>query len=343
MHSLSDDYTKALQSYAHMSGSLGLRKDYVQGGGGNTSVKLDDKLMAIKASGYTLAEITPEKGYVTVDYPQIMKYYRTVDVTQDRNFEKESLAASLQSVNLLPGMENKRPSVEVGFHALLKKYVVHTHAVYANILCCSEEGREISSILFADSGFIYIPYIDPGFRLTLAIQNALTEYSAKHGVLPSVIFLENHGVITHADEADEAIALHEMVNSRIVKHFGLNEFPEPVIRPVEQGFVSATAYITAYMQSSGKDEAYFNALKLYPDQLIYLGGKMGGVIQISSEGILYAAGQKEAQAMEETLLGVVYVLDMIVKAGLHLKQMDDKDASFINNWESEKYRSGLIK
>ena len=52
---------------------------YVQGGGGNTSVKFDGRLMAIKASGYTLGEITEEKGYVTVDYEMIRRYYDAVD------------------------------------------------------------------------------------------------------------------------------------------------------------------------------------------------------------------------------------------------------------------------
>ena len=45
-----------------ISNYCGERVDYVQGGGGNTSVKFDEKLMAIKASGYTLKETTVDKG-----------------------------------------------------------------------------------------------------------------------------------------------------------------------------------------------------------------------------------------------------------------------------------------
>ena len=37
-----------LQNFARVSQSVGARADYVQGGGGNTSVKLADGLMAIK-------------------------------------------------------------------------------------------------------------------------------------------------------------------------------------------------------------------------------------------------------------------------------------------------------
>lgn len=87
----------------------------------------------------------------------------------------------------------------------------------------------------------------------------------------------------------------------------------------------------------------FSALKIYPNQLVYLGGKMGDAIRLQDGEVFYGTGEKEAQVIEETLLGVAYVIDMIAKAGLTLRQMDDRGADFINNWESEKYRSQLIK
>ncbi len=45
-------YNVLLDDYARLSQSAGARMDYVQGGGGNTSVKLDDTYMAVKASGF---------------------------------------------------------------------------------------------------------------------------------------------------------------------------------------------------------------------------------------------------------------------------------------------------
>jgi rhamnose utilization protein RhaD (predicted bifunctional aldolase and dehydrogenase) len=338
-------YSEGKEQLVKISSYAGARKDYVQGGGGNTSAKFDDTLMAIKASGYTLAEITPDKGYVTVNYQKILDYYNTVDPREDKDFEKESLEVSLGSVELLGGMENKRPSVEVGFHAFLKKCVIHTHAVYANILCCSEEGRDIAGKAFknADMGYVFIPYIDPGFRLTLAVKEAVDAYKAEHGAAPSLIFLDNHGVIAHGDSAEEAIAVHEAACSSIKDYLGLKAFPAPAVKKTADGFASDTPYLKDFMAEYGADEAYFGALKIYPDQLVYLGGKMGGAIRIRDDEILYSTGEKEAQIIEETLLGVAYVIDMIAKAGLTLKQMDDRGADFINNWESEKYRSQLIK
>jgi rhamnose utilization protein RhaD (predicted bifunctional aldolase and dehydrogenase) len=335
-------YTKEKKHMQSISAYAGARKDYVQGGGGNTSVKFDDRLMAIKASGYTLAEITEHSGYVTVDYRKIRQYYSTVDPKIPKDYEKESAALNMDSIVLLENMESKRPSVEVGFHSFLKKCVIHTHSVYANVLCCSEEGRQVAQYILQDMPHVFIPYINPGFELTLAVKQAINAFEAHNGMQPDLIFMENHGLIIHGEYDEKAIALHEQANERIRAHYGLENYPEPEIVKTQSGYSSGTGYLKQAMATHRIDEAYLNSLRLYPDQLVYLGGKMGITIHISG-GIQYNTNEKEASTIEETLLGVVYVIDAIKKAGLTLKQMDEKGADFINNWESEKYRSGLIK
>lgn len=336
-------YSEAKKQMVDISSYAGRRKDYVQGGGGNTSVKFDERLMGIKASGYTLEEVTQDRGYVTVDYGQIRTYYNNVDVNVQKDYESESLGVNLESVVLLEDMENKRPSVEVGFHSFLKKCVIHTHSVYANILCCALEGEKIAQeILGGDVGFIFIPYIDPGFRLTLAIKQATAEFMAKHGVLPEAIFMKNHGLIVHSDESDAAIALHEKINNLIKAHFDLDDFPVIAIAEQQEGYQSKTDFMHKFILEFSADEAYFDALKLYPDQLVYIGDKMGNQIRINNGQIIYSTGQKEAQTIEETLVAIAYIVDAIKKSGLTLAQMGEKDISFINSWESEKYRSSLV-
>lgn len=53
--------------------------------------------------------------------------------------------------------------------------------------------------------------------------------------------------------------------------------------------------------------------------------------------------EKEAQTVEKTLPRVVLVIDMIIKAGFTLRQMQERDANLIGSWESEKYRAKLVK
>jgi hypothetical protein len=57
----------------------------------------------------------------------------------------------------------------------------------------------------------------------------------------------------------------------------------------------------------------------------------------------FKAGETEAQTIEETLLGVMYIINAIDAAGLTLREMDARSAAFISSWESEKYRSSIIK
>ncbi|NMA66786.1 MAG: class II aldolase/adducin family protein, partial [Clostridiaceae bacterium] len=61
-------YEKRSKELEAISQYAGKRIDYVQGGGGNTSVKLNDEFMAVKASGYKLSQITENEGYVVVNY-----------------------------------------------------------------------------------------------------------------------------------------------------------------------------------------------------------------------------------------------------------------------------------
>ncbi len=338
-------YEKQKHQMERISSYAGERKDYVQGGGGNTSVKFNDRLMAIKASGYLLTEVAKDSGYVTVDYSAIRKYYDTVDTSEKKDFEKESLEASLGSVVLLEGMQDLRPSVEVGFHSFLKRCVIHTHSVYANMLCCSYEGREKADEIFNGSGISYtfLPYIDPGFTLTLAMRDALLQYSSKMGSVPDVVFLENHGIIVHGEDAEAAIAIHEKVNEMIKAHFKIDKYPEPKIKEEGEGYESATKFLRKFVENYEAGEEYFKNLRLYPDLLVYAGRSIGKKVRIRENSIIYDTNEKEAQTIEETLLGAAYVIDAINKAGMTLRQMDEKGAAFIDGWESEKYRANLIK
>ena len=57
---------QGLKELARISQEVGKHPDFVQGGGGNTSAKLDDRYMAVKASGYRLDQVTEQDGYVIV-------------------------------------------------------------------------------------------------------------------------------------------------------------------------------------------------------------------------------------------------------------------------------------
>ena len=71
-----------MKAFVEMCAKIGAMKDYVQGGGGNASCKHDGNKMAIKASGFTIGEITETAGYADVDFGKIRAYHTDVPANE---------------------------------------------------------------------------------------------------------------------------------------------------------------------------------------------------------------------------------------------------------------------
>ena len=84
---------QTIRDLVDISTYAGCRADYTQGGGGNTSVKNDKEgVMLIKASGYRLKDITENNAFVAVNRKKIYDYYKSVDLSVKKDYEKESLS-----------------------------------------------------------------------------------------------------------------------------------------------------------------------------------------------------------------------------------------------------------
>ena len=349
-------FEQGLQELEIISKSVGNRIEYVQGGGGNTSVKLNNTQMAVKASGYKLNQITSTQGYVVVDYKNIKDYYEKVDINQDMDFEKESVEIAKKNIVELEGLKVLRPSVEAGFHSIMKRFVIHTHPVYTNIICCSREGQSLVNKIFKDRDYAYlwIPYINPGFCLTLKIKEGIEKCIKDNGIFPEVIFMENHGLIITADSYQRAMALHEEINSLARQYLSLEEdYPTIELEMLEENlFLSKTGYLADFFSknSDSVDIKFFEKYTLYPDQLVYLNGSLSidgpeNKLNLNTKTgqLLYKTNYSEASTIEETLLGYIFVLDSVMKCGLEIKSMSEREIDFIKNWESEAYRKSLVR
>ena len=338
----------AIKDLIDISQYAGNRADYTQGGGGNTSVKNEEKgLMLIKASGYRLVDIDDTTAFVAVDKNKIYNYYTSVDRSVEKDYEKESAEVSKSSIVPLEGIATLRPSVEVGFHAILKKYVIHTHSVYANLLTCSQEGEALAAKLFADKdfGFIFLPYINPGFELTLAMKDKIDEYVKNTGKYPEVIFMKNHGLVVTGDYIDRVKAVNTDVNETIRNYFGLEDnFRKVNLVATETGFKSETSIVTDYVKANKLDKAVLDQTPLYPDQLVYLNNILAhspNTMVVADGTVYYNADIKQATTLEETLAAYLFVVTTVKKANLTVSTMNEKEVYFINNWEAEKYRRSV--
>ncbi len=345
-----------LADFARVSGVAGSRADYVQGGGGNTSVKLGGGLMAIKASGFCLSDITPNSAYAVLDGAAIRDFYLSSEPEQFENVETAGSNKAKESVQVIEGLAQLRPSVEAGFHSILKTFVVHTHCVYANLAACAVNCKEICTAAFrgADYSWGMVPYVDPGANLTFAIRNEMKRVEAETGKKPGIIIMQNHGIIAHDDDPDTVLQLHADANERLAKAFGItgDAFPKVSIREVEPGLYEAdTPYLTDALRVGAYTEQFLLEQPLYPDQMVFLIGTFsmdkpvveeGQCVAYSDSGrVLMRMDAKKAQVLAETLTAVVFVISHIKAAGHPLSTMGEAAKSFIANWESEKYRKSL--
>lgn len=193
---------------------LGNSLEYIQGGGGNTSVKLDKSVMAIKASGIRLADVSSTSGFVKLNHDW---YSSELIKRLDSLTEGEYIELGINA--LVEGeIQKGRPSIETSLHALLpEKYVIHSHSVYSNILTCSQEGRKWCEDKLA--GSIFLDYAAPGIELSKVLLKKIDprEKSSK------VIFLQNHGLVITGESADEVIEKHEKLNISFKAEFNIEE------------------------------------------------------------------------------------------------------------------------
>lgn len=188
---------KMITDLSHQFGT----PDYVKGGGGNTSVKQGNTLW-IKPSGTTLAGLQPAQ-FVAVDRTRLAALY-TMPVPPDANL-REAQVKDIMMASVCRGSRG-RPSVETPLHDVLTAtYVVHTHPMWVNGLTCSRDGAAVAARLFPDA--LWLPYIDPGFTLSMEARTRVDAHARTYGRQPDLIFLQNHGIFVAA-ETPELIGEH---------------------------------------------------------------------------------------------------------------------------------------
>ena len=337
-------YMEVFEELAELSTTVGKQPDLVQSGGGNTSIKFGSGLMAIKASGCRLSEMTAEKGFVVVNRQAVKEYFDRVDMSSGTDFEKDIVEFVNNNIVPIAGIEKMRPSVEAPFHSFLKKVVIHSHSVYANILCCSLEGEALASEIFSKDSFVWIPYVNPGFMLSWVIKQAVDERLKETGIFPKVIFMQNHGLIVSEDTSSECTALHDQVNRKIIDYFKLPmPYPTPSIKRIGDRLYKSTGDIVPTMFDKTKaNYEYLDRYGLYPDQLVYLNKSFAlkdQKILVEDNGdVLYNASEREASGMEDTLSAYLYVLNALSQLKLQVSVLTDLQKAFIYGWEIEQYR-----
>lgn len=199
-------------------------EEWVKGGGGNTSCKVDGKLY-VKPSGTTLKGLSPW-SFVVMDREKLSELDNLVpDADSTRREAQVKEAMEKATLPDVPG----RASVEAPLHnSFDATYVVHTHPTLVNGMTCSNEGATICKKLFPDA--LWVEYTDPGFTLCRVVGERLQAYRELHGKEPELLFLENHGVFIATSSPEKMEELHHHVSETLTKAYE----KAGILRPIQE-------------------------------------------------------------------------------------------------------------
>jgi rhamnose utilization protein RhaD (predicted bifunctional aldolase and dehydrogenase) len=286
-----------LAELVKISNAVGKDTLLVLGGGGNTSVKTaDGKYMYVKASGTALKNMTERLGWRRLKLDSALAILKDKSTARTSIDKRETeVAKALLSACDDEVKANTKPSIESCFHSILDRYVIHLHPVAVLAYVCAKNGRTKLEKLFKQEKPppLWVPYTDPGYMLAKKIKKLVSDYRNQYdGKGPVVIFLQNHGLVITAKNADLALQLVRKVvdtcNSRLkqpkvvkVKTSSPKKITEAALA-IHKAFLQATGKDMTVRHFIDEDTAGFMARDdaarlctlspVTPDELIYAHG-----------------------------------------------------------------------
>lgn len=348
-----------LIDFIKMSNFAGQRQDLVQAGGGNSSVKLTNKRMLIKASGFQLADLTLNSGYAEVDHSIISNYFHETPLKNIcHDMEKKLLD--------LAYIQGSRPSIETFLHSITDTFTLHTHPIVVNVLTMRHGGMAVLESLFP--GALMVEYHKPGIELAKAYFSCYLVKKRYQFEIFDIIFLKNHGLIVSGKSSSDVIDKTEKILKRIesflkidMSAFHYTSFlREYLLSIYETGVVWM---VTDKFVLEAFEEQENNCVWDYqfcPDCLVYCGKqpliiKDGDIINQIKHHIhlfgkpvvivykcnmyIYALNMKKALEIQSVLSfsAQVHRLNKDFKYDL----LSEKEQDTLLNWESEQYRQKL--
>jgi len=350
------DILTTITELSHAFGTV----EYVKAGGGNTSCKTADTLW-VKPSGTTLAGLTPGT-FVAMDRAVLSRLYAAAAPSEPA--AREELVKNMMAAAVKPETPG-RASVEAPLHdSISARYVVHTHPAAVNGLTCAVGGRAAAARLFPDA--LWVPYIDPGYTLCMAVRKAVQLYKAERGVEPSLMFLENHGVFVSGDTEADIRATYARVMDALKKTYvalGVQSAvcvgsapSEAQVASWRQVLAEGLGAEAAAVAVSGPFEVGRGPIS--PDHIVYAKSyPFEGVLTadnlrafkavrgyaprmvVTDQAVLgVGANEKTARlALELALDGAL--VKQLARAFGGLQYLSDVARGFIENWEVESYRA----
>lgn len=372
---------KDIDTLIRISRTVGEDPDLVSGAGGNTSAKdAQGKVMWVKASGTTLGSMERGKGYVEVKLDAVRAILDDGLLAGMASEKRDSLLKERLTAAMTKHSPEGRPSVETFLHAILDRYVVHTHPALVCGMLSSKKGVQA----LASKETLVVPYVDPGFPLALLIREEIEKWRQKHrGKTPAIILMENHGLLISAPDPDEAVTLTYRflgkARTLLKKRAAAARRKKPVGTPVsgmlalrrslfkKTGRRFMLRFVDSYRTRrllSRKGGSALVATPLVPDQIAYCGlaplvvrrnaaedfrqyvKRIGVPPKIAlfpeSGFVVIGAGPDDVKNKAVIWRDVERMLETTLEFG-GPRHLGKRDAEYIASWEAEAYRRSLME
>ena len=323
---------------------LGNNLDWIQGAGGNTSVK-DNGIVWVKASGYWLSDAQNNNIFTPLDRKAVLDKI-------DQEIEDLSSAQILDKKD-----KALKPSIETTLHALMRhKFVAHAHSVNVISFAVLKNSKKILNEKLEGISWLWVPYARPGLPLTKMLKKMnVSDFD--------VIILANHGVVIGGDTKEEVLDVFKQVEKRLCRSVRGNFLEtdkaklENLVDSLEYklpkyDFTHALANDSLSLKIIGKNA-------LYPDHVIFLGPETIPVMtqeefkdRLSEEhsnscykvvvikGIGVIVNQNLSENAEEMLHCLANVL-LRLHPSEKLQHLTQNQEAELLGWDAEKYRKSI--
>tara|TARA_B100000787_G_C16187599_1_gene295575 strand:- start:353 stop:1420 length:1068 start_codon:yes stop_codon:yes gene_type:complete len=354
---------KEIIELIEISKYAGERLDLVQAGGGNSSVKLDNGQMLIKASGFALSELTVKTGYsvvITNKVAEIIKNIEVITATSKR--KREELTSKLIKKSTID--TNNRPSIETLLHSVLLKYTLHTHPIALNIILSQKKWKDILNLIFKDNQIALIGYHTPGIDLAIELNKEIN----RNKKIPKILFLQNHGLIVTSDKIKEIEYLTEYVLNLVEAYlnidfskFKLTTQITNLLKRVENSnnisYLSNDIFLNDLIKSNKK---LFFEKPFCPDSFVFCGIcaleindfldlslinfyqekylSLPKIVIYNNNIFIISESVKKAKEIEDVLK---FHLMILSHNNSNINFLSQDELNYLGNWEAEKFRQKL--
>jgi rhamnose utilization protein RhaD (predicted bifunctional aldolase and dehydrogenase) len=331
---------ESIDEYIKLSKLLGGYSELVQGSGGNISVKNNNQI-CIKSSGRLLSETDNNYGYSICSIEMLKEKFKNND-----DNTKECVEG---------GEVNSQPSMEVFFHLLPHKWIVHIHPTFLLKFLCSSKWKDIYSPYPA----LFIPYKTPGIELSKYIHSV---YNGE-----SVIFLQNHGVIFCANTPRDICIMIDAIYSenvnfidKIYNHLFLTEIYDllheiknktdlkPILKNTYKNiklydrlFFSFTPDIVLFLKSYPlvKEDTSENIITLF-NKYFSLHNCIPAILKIHDRIFILGKSYRNCVAIEEILYSYLEIASSIRTKDINT--LYDDNIFALKNSEKEIHRMNIL-